>query len=56
MTKKLYKVLVTRSQAEEYEVMAFSEEEAMQIFTEGDCVDSQTIQFEAEHAEEVEND
>ena len=54
MYKKLYKVLVTHSEAQNYEVMASSEEEAMDIFTEGDCVDSQTIQFESEHAEEIE--
>ena len=54
MPKKLYKVLVTHSEAQNYEVMASSEEEAMNIFTEGDCVNSQTIQFESEHAEEIE--
>ena len=52
MAKKLYIVLVTHHEAQEYEVMASSEEEAMDIFTEGNCVNSQTIQFEAEHAEE----
>ena len=52
MTKKLYTVLVTHHESQEFEVMASSEEEAMDIFEEGDCVNSQTIQFEAQHAEE----
>ena len=54
MPKQLYRVLVTHSEAQNYEVMASSEEEAMNIFTEGDCVNSQTIQFESEHAEKIE--
>jgi len=52
MAKKLYTVLVTHHEAQEYEVMASSEEEAMDIYLEGDCVNSQTIQFEATQAEE----
>ena len=52
MAKKLYTVLVTHHESQEYEVIASSEEEAMDIFTKGDCVNSQTIQFEATHAEE----
>ena len=52
---KLYEVLVTHHEAQIYQVWANNEDNARDIFTEGDCVYSQTVQFEAEEVKEVTN-
>ena len=53
---KLFEVLVTHHEAQTYQVWALNEGEARDIFTEGNCIYSNTVHFEAEEVKEIKND
>lgn len=52
---KLYEVLATHCEAQIYQVWAKNKDDARDIFTEGNCIRSDTIIFEAEEVKEVTN-
>lgn len=52
---KLFEVLVTHHEAQTYQVWALNKSEAKDIFTEGMCINSQTVFFQAEDVKEIKN-
>ena len=53
---KLFEVLVTHHEAQTYQVWALNKNEAKDIFTEGECINSNTVHFEAEEVKEIKNE
>lgn len=53
---KLFEVLVTHHEAQTYQVWASNKNEAKDIFTEGNCINSITVHFEAEEVKEIKSE